>query len=624
VSESARVPPREMRRVWRVVTWAGLLGSIYYLTCITGAPRIKFLTELGATAFHFGLISGLGALVIAFQIVGSVIGNRIRRRKPLWIVLAITHRAAFLGVLVTPLLFTEPQFQIAWIILSLVLHDAIAQIGVPVWFSWMADLVPRESMTRHWAVRQGFITFANIAAMVAVAVWFHVFEIGDRIIAGFTVIAGVGLFLGIIDILLFLAVPEPPHERTEGVPLRQTLMQPLRDSAFRPFLLFMGYWQFAVFMAAPFFGLYMIDDVGLNVFAVQLIGAAGALGIAVSSSFWGLVCDGFGYGPVLRVLSFGKAFTPVAVVLASRVPGFAIPALAVVMFVDGILNAGMNLAMQGTVLKSTPRRNRTMYIAAANFVAVGVMAALSPVIAGKVIDYVNFRATFTMGSHTLNGYHTVFVLSTVLRFGAVALAVRIREANQLPLRIVLSELRPRRSLPTVRYAKRLNSARQDSARAQAAKRLGEMKSVMALGELLDALHDPSPRVREACADALGVIGASNAVAPLAQALFDRGSGIQSRAARALGKIGSVDSLRALLTNLRNQDSEALHETIDALAEMGHEAAVVPLMALFNDVQDNSLRRHIAEALGKLCGAEPAEEVVSLLLGRRPLNQQTLR
>ena len=324
MDDSGKLTGAEWKRTWRIITWAGFLGSTYYLLCVTGAPRVKYLTELEATPFDFGLISALGAGVLAFQILGSMLSNRLVRRKPLWIVIAAAHRLVFLGVLLAPLLTGNVRLRIAWILLMLCCHDSLAQVSVPLWFSWMADLVPTESMSRHWAARQRVITAATIIVMVLIAVGFHHFETTGRVVLGFTLLGSLGVLLGIIDILMFLAVPEPLHERVENVPWKQVLLQPIRDPAFRRFLVFMGYWHFAVFLAAPFFGLYVLDDLGYSVRTVQLLGTTGALGVVLCSRFWGLVCDVYGYRPVLQLLSVAKLFTPAAYLLAPRDPRFGI------------------------------------------------------------------------------------------------------------------------------------------------------------------------------------------------------------------------------------------------------------------------------------------------------------
>lgn len=613
-------PTLDMKRAWRFVTWAGLLGSTYYLACIIGIPRIKFLTELGATAFDFGLISGLASAALTFQIVGSILGNRVRRRKPVWMTMAITHRVVYLGIIFAPFFLSTPRARMAWLMMIFFLSDALAQTGSPIWLSWMADMLPKEAMSRYWAARQRFITAFNILVMVSIAFGFHFFEINNRVIPGFLVLVTIGVVLGVTDILLFLGVPEPLHERLERAPFFATLTQPVRDREFRPFLLYIGCWYFAVFTSAPFFGLFMIDHLGMSVLTVQLLSAAAALGTALSSRFWGLICDGYGYRPLLQVLAVAKSLTPLPFVFAPDAPLFCIPYLALVMFIDGVLNSGMDIAIQIPMLRETPRRNRTMYIAATNFFAVGLMAGIAPVISGTCIDYFNRMGTLDGGWIRFNGYHIVFAASVLLRGAASLLTSGLRERHAMSWRAIVRQVKPRASLRVMRLAQRLQESKDVAERVQVARRLGESCSPMAIGDLISALSDPEREVRDAAADALGLIGATAAAQPLAGALFDPGSGIQTTAARALGRIRSVDSLRALLRNLTNLNSGALLETIDSLAQHGNDAAVLPLICLFNDVEDPELRERIAQALGKLTQTESTEEVRLLLRGRSPGRQ----
>ena len=624
MSSSDKLSEAQWRRAWRIITWAGFLGSTYYLLCIAGAPRVKYLTELEATPLSFGLISSLASFALAFQVLGSILANRVARRKPLWIALAMTHRLVFLALLLAPVMFGTPHLRIAWILFVLFCHDSLAQASVPIWFSWMADLVPKESMSRHWAARQRFITGATIGVMILIAVGFHHFETTNRVVLGFSILGIVGVVLGVVDILMFLAVPEPVHERPENVPWRKIVLQPIRDRDFRRFLTFMGFWHFAVFLAAPFFGLYIMEDLGYSVRTVQLLGTAAALGVVVSSHFWGLVCDVCGYRPVLQILSAAKAFTPAAYLLAPRNPSLGIVYFAVVWFVDGVLNSGVALAFQGPLLKSTPRRNRTMYLAAANFLAIGVMASVAPALSGYVIERVNSPGPAWDWLGGWNGYHVVFALSVLLRAASFPLAGRIVEPTAASAATVLKQAFSVTSFRASKWTHRLHDARREEGRVRAAAMLGALRNPMAVGELCGVLHDPSHAVRDAAADALGKIGSSEATQALVAALFDRESGIQSPAARALGHIGTTDALQALLRYLDDPKPVALFDTVDSLGRIGDDVAVLPLVCLFQEVDDEELRIRIAGALAKLSRVDSLEEVIDMMHARRPISQQIIK
>lgn len=612
--------PAELKRAWSYVTWAGLLGSTYFLFCIGGAPRIKYLTELGATATDFGLMAGLGAFVIVFQIASSILANSVARRKPPWMVITIAHRLLFLPVLLAPVLFDSAGARMAWIILFFFLHDMLAQMSGPIWLSWMADLVPKESMTRYWATRQRFILGANMIAIILLALGFDYFEKSGQVILGFTIVAIVGVAFGVSDILLFLGVPEPPNERPATKNWFAQLTQPLRDRAFRPYLYFIGFYHFACFLCGPFFGLFQIEELEMSVRTVQLLGTAGAVGVVISSRFWGLLCDTYGYRPALQMIAAAKAITPFLFILTPKYPAVAIPLMALLIFIDGVLNSGFGLAMQGVLMRSTPRQNRSMYIAATNFFAVGVMAGIAPIMAGSMIDFVNTRVTIDVGVYHFNGYQLIFAISTLmLLLGGFTLASKIQEAGKVPFRVILRQCWSIDIFRVTRLVYRLQESKDEAQRVLSARKLGELGNPLAIGQLMASLADGSRSVRNAAADALGRIGVADAAEPLTRALFNPSSGIQPRAARALGRIGGADSLKALLANLKNQDTKTLIETIESLGRIGNHAAIVPLICLFHEVEDDSVRQRIVKALGRL-GETPSVEVLSVLIGRRPIDE----
>jgi HEAT repeat protein len=76
----------------------------------------------------------------------------------------------------------------------------------------------------------------------------------------------------------------------------------------------------------------------------------------------------------------------------------------------------------------------------------------------------------------------------------------------------------------------------------------------------------------------------------------------------------MESLQALLWSLRIEDEEALFEVIDSLGKIGDSAAIVPLICLFHDTEDENLRLRIAMTLGKLSDLESADEILDLLNG----------
>lgn len=636
------LPADQLRRAWLIVAIAGALGSSYFTICVGSAPRLKYLEELGITTFHIGVMSAAGSLALTFQILGAIWTNYMPRRKAIWMVITIIHRITFLGILAAPVLFLPGAVRIWWIVGAACLHDSLANLGGPMWATWMADILPRERLSRMWAWRQRVTVGVSTVVGFLVALVFlaidrpnHVHRalevIRDHglsipslgpagflahfhmspVSVGFMVLGGLGLVLGVIDICLFAWVPEPPNDRSanRGNVLR-AMVQPLLDPEFRPFLYFRAYWQFSAALAYPFFGWYIITFLGVKVVWAQFLFMMGPLGVVVSTRFWGLICDTYGQRPVLLILLVGKGVIPLTFVLTPPIRSIAVPVIALMFFLDGILNSAFELSNTGIILKTTPRRNRGMYIAANSFFSVGIPAAIAPLVAGWTI-YGLKDHVWTTGVYRFSGYHLIFLISMLMRGGAIFFAKNLREPGSQSVPTVLRHLTQINPFRVTRHIYRLSDSRHAAKRLDSARRLGEMRCPLAIRDLIAALRDPERPVRHAAAEALGRIGNAEACEPLARALTDPELGIQSPVARALGHIGGFDSLQALLRNLRNLDREALGETIDSLARIGDSAAILPLICLMDDNEDVELRRRIAAALALLTETPTAEEVISI-------------
>jgi MFS family permease len=607
------LPPDSLRKAWRVVTLAGLLGSIYYSLCVNGAPRTKFIADLGATPFDFGVISGLGAMAVGFQVFAGVIANRIRYRKVLWMVLVIAHRLCFIGILFAPFMAMGVHSRILWIIGVHFVHDSLANLGGPLWFSWMADIVPRESVNRHWANRQRFVTACSIFTEIAVAAFFDLFELRGHGQTGFLLIGATGVILGVIDILMFIVVPEPRNEQLRQVRLTEIILQPIRDRDFRRYLVFLAYWQFAVMLAAPFFAVYMIESLHMRTLTAQCIITMGSVGIVLTSRFWGLLGDNYGARAVMCMSIAGKTLIAIAFLVTPSAPSIFIPVMVVVFCLDGAMNSGLFIGMQGMVLRNTPRRNRAMYMAVSAFISAGLIGGAAPLISGKLITALIDRSgDWHFGIWRFNGYHVAFAISAVLRFGAIPLTNRLREPGGVPVSVVLQHLRMTNPIRIVRAVFRLEESQSIERRLHAAKLLGHLRSPLAIKSLIGALDDGERRVRHAAADALGRIGNSEASEALGRVLASPDSDTQSHAALALGRIGGDESLSVLLKNLNHMTPEALGPTIDALGRIGDSAAMLPLICLFESVEDRDLRRRIAKALSHLSASESIEEIIGVL------------
>jgi MFS family permease len=160
------------------------------------------------------------------------------------------------------------------------------------------------------------------------------------------------------------------------------------------------------------------------------------LGNAVAAPVWGKIADRHGHRPVMRLCAWMKP--AICLVFLLVTPATAVLVLSVSFFLDGILNSGMEISVNGFMLKLAPRENRSMFIAAICALS-GVASGLGAVLGGIFLEATQ-SFSFAFLGRTWNHYHLIFLLSFLLRIPAIRMAGMVREPASGRSTVVLSEL----------------------------------------------------------------------------------------------------------------------------------------------------------------------------------------
>ena len=427
-------PPIHLIHHLRRITLAGMLFMIY-LPCVSSPVTTDFFRSLGATEFHFGLLSGLPMITILFQFVGAHVANHVRHRRPLFMQLAIAGRLLYLPVAFLPLLpfFPRPALvptQIALITIG----AALQTITHPMWMSWMGDLIPKRILSRYWANKQRYLTLTMMASSLAITAttfWLHGFSAQTL----FTVLAVIGSTAAISDILLYFNVYEPPNT-TITTPPWNSLREPLQDRNYLQFMRFLCFFSGVSTFAAVFMQIYTLKMLHVPLWLTTLLWCTPSLGYAVISPLWGRLTDRYGSRPVLRVCVAMKP--TIAAVFLLVTPQWAAPVLAIALFLDSFMNAGIELSVNSYMLKMAPRENRPMFIAMTNSLS-GLAAGLAAILGGLFLrQTAGFSLDFA--GREWNHYQLIFLISFVLRFPCVYLAGKLHEPSSASSRVVLEHL----------------------------------------------------------------------------------------------------------------------------------------------------------------------------------------
>ncbi|MBN1674746.1 MAG: MFS transporter [Kiritimatiellae bacterium] len=437
------------------VTVSGCLAMVYG-ACIHSPATTQFYRSLGATEFHFGLLNGIPFLMLFMQFVSALMTNRLRRRKPAFLLLGVVARLLFVVIAFAPFWF--PARRASWLLtvvmLLLAVSAAMSNLHMPLWFDWMGDLVPKRILNRYWGTKQRWMMLVSSLALLGVAGFTRVLTAPIRVV--YPALVTIGVAAGVIDILLFVRVREPPNIRVRHVPTLRLLLEPFRDRQYRTVVLFSCLFAGAVMFGAAFVRLYMLKVLNLSVWATTLIFSVTGLGHFVSAGAWGRLADTYGHKPILIFcVSLKSLIVLVFALVTEQTAPFVLP-LAV--FFDSMLNAGNMVATNGYMLKRAPQENRSMFIAAIS--AAAGLARFLAAMAGGAFLVAWSRVSLSFLGRTWNNYQLLFAICFLLRVGCIPIVRRIREPRSGSPAVVLThifDLWPLRVLraPLTRIARRV-------------------------------------------------------------------------------------------------------------------------------------------------------------------------
>lgn len=496
----------QIHRALRRNILAGTLGSVFGVGT-TGTFLIGYALRLGASPFQIGLLSSLPLLCYPIQILASYVSERRRERKRTWILVTFAHRLIWIALVFTPfyLIRVSPSALVGVMLWVLFFSYLLASWGLPLWYSWMADLLPLKMRGRFWGKRQAIMNGVALTCSLLLARLLDVFPQDSSFegLVGFSFLFVIAVVFGELDVLLYKKIPEPTMEKeTERVRLLELLKKPFQDLNFRRYLLFISVRNFSIYFMAPFVSVFLLTYLKMSYFEIYLLNSIHMGTFIFFSRLWGSIIDKVGNRPIKFICLVPLALHPLFYLLAS--PGAHMYVLVPLYFALGIFSAGVTIASVNLLIGLSPIKGRSMFVAMV-FSLVGLVASLAPLLSGKIIEWTE-GVSFVLGGHRFINLHFVFIMAVFLRFLSVYLFSKIKEQGALSVGTVVREIpnaNPFRLIPAYVF---LRSPREEK-RLKAVKALGKKGNLLTEERIILLLQDPSQRVRDEAARTLEQIRA---------------------------------------------------------------------------------------------------------------------
>lgn len=384
----------------------GIPGTMMLM--ITEYYLIPYALFLGAPHAAIGmLVAWPGLLGSFFQLVATQMVSREGSR--LRFLIRMTRFQGLILIAGAALCFWKGPFSVIALTLLTIAFKIIGNWIGSAWGSLMSDYLEPHERGRYMGSRQFVV---GVGGILALALASGLLDASKR----YSAALGFGLlflFTGIARLIssaLFKNMEDLPYEeKPESRFTFWMFIRRFKQSNFVKFVIFTGGITFATQLSAPYFSVYMLDDLKYNYVQFMIVHLAAVIAALAAAPLWGRVADRTGNVHVLKITGALIPFIPILWIFSTNWYY-----LIIVEIYAGIVWGGFNLCAVNFIFDSVQQDKRVRCLSYFNLIN-GIALFLGATLGGVLVEMLP----------ALNGYPvmSLFLLSGLLRLFLYALPV---------------------------------------------------------------------------------------------------------------------------------------------------------------------------------------------------------
>lgn len=422
-------------------------GVCTALTQGTGDSYVSaFAIFLEGTPTQIGAIAAIPQFIGAiFQLVSLKLLDHIRSRRRLLKLGALTQGLSWFPIAFLPFVFGRNETA-AWVLLvCITLGFAAGGILGPIWNSLIGDIVPAEERGRFFGYRNQQASIASMVALMMGGGTLHVAKQYGYTEYAFFLLFSVA-FIARVSSAYFLgrhmdppAIGAPEDRFTFWQFIRR-----VRESNFVKFVLFVSLFNASIWIAAPFFSIYMLRDVKFSYLEFTVLSAFSIAAQVLTMQHWGRLSDKFGNKRILNVAAAGVTMGPFLWLISSN-----FWYLLLVQSVIGFFFAGFTLAAANFLFDAVSPSKRARCVAYQGIIN-GTCVFLGSFAGGKILTNVPHSLIESVGLWTPpSAVLTVILASGLARIVMLCLVMplfrevrKVEEIDHVTLLVRIAYIRP--------------------------------------------------------------------------------------------------------------------------------------------------------------------------------------
>jgi MFS family permease len=446
-----RIPTAAVRQSLEASTLDGVFAVIF--SSLTGGVLLSnFLVDLQATPFEIGILASIPMLANFVQPLGAWLGDRFGSRHNYCAVVYFPARLVWVFLLLGMGLFSTDRIDahgmVLWTMVVMLASHLLGGLGSAAWLSWMAALVPRRLRGRYFSIRNSAANLTNLLVIPIAGFVVASYPRGE--VEGFAIALAVGIVAGAVSLAFQwrmvdvtpqglsqkqaviaaivadqTAALAPPAPESIAVVLPSFWQVIRADRNFQRFLAYFSFWMFAVNLSNPFFNLYLLQNLSIDISWVTVYNSLTAGANLLLLIPFGRLSDRIGNR--IPLLGVGLVIAALPVFWLGTGTG-ALSLwlwLPLLHLLNGGASAAIDLCTNNLQLEVSHNHHQAKYFGITAAIA-GVTGAIGTMVGGGLAQLTDF-----------GGLSSVFLLSSGVRLVALLPLLLIQESRGLSLLTLL-------------------------------------------------------------------------------------------------------------------------------------------------------------------------------------------
>ena len=382
---------------------------------VSGTFLSAILKHIGVSDALAGIISSFTAITCCAQLFSNLIEKPGRHLRRTLILFAAVNEVLFAGLYLVPSFPLSANVKSALFVVMILLAYICLYLSSPVKYRWLMDSVDADKRGSFTANKEIVSLIGGMLFSLGMGRLVDYFRDTGRDSTGFAICGAVMVLVSLMHLFtIFLAEDEVVPEKKSGSGIKEMFSFLLTNKPVRRLLVFDILWKTAVGISTPFFGTYVIGELGYTLTQVSLFSIITSLSRVAVSPFTGRFADKKGWRPLLALCVGVSA-------VGFIVMGFASPAARVLFIIGQVLYsismAGINGGISNINYDYIDKEHFSMAFGARQAVS-GIVGFLASLAGSAVVSKVQ------AGGNTIFGM-TVYAQQLLSGAGAVIMIIAV-------------------------------------------------------------------------------------------------------------------------------------------------------------------------------------------------------